>query len=332
MKKNQDRTPQQAHRFCVAPMMDWTDRHARFFLRLISRRAFLYTEMVTTGALLHGKDPERFLAHDHSEHPLALQLGGSDPTDLAKCAKMAATFGYDEVNLNCGCPSNRVQRGRFGACLMAEPALVADCLAALSESGLPATLKTRIGLDHREDYDFIAALVEKARAAGTQTVILHARKAWLKRLNPRQNREIPPLCYGVVHQVKQDFPDLTVILNGGLTTLADCAEQLQSVDGVMMGREAYQNPWILAEVDRQIFADDSPERTRAEIITPLYSYARQQVAEGIPIRVLTRHILGLFNGVRGARAWRRYLSEEAFKPGAGADVITKAYHAFAQAQ
>ena len=332
MKKNQDSTAQQAHRFCVAPMMDWTDRHARFFLRLISRRAFLYTEMVTTGALLHGKDPERFLVYDHSEHPLALQLGGSDPTDLAKCAKMAAGFGYDEINLNCGCPSDRVQRGRFGACLMAEPDLVADCLAALSESGLPATLKTRIGLDHREDYAFVATLVEKARAAGTQTVILHARKAWLKGLNPRQNREIPPLHYDIVHQIKQDFPDLTIILNGGLTTLADCTEQLRHVDGVMMGREAYQNPWILAEVDRQIFADDTSEKTRAEIIAPLHSYASQQVAEGVPIQALTRHILGLFNGVRGAWAWRRYLSEEAFKPGAGAEVITNAYHAFAQAQ
>ena len=332
MKKNQDSTPQQAHRFCVAPMMDWTDRHARFFLRLISRRSFLYTEMVTTGALLHGKDPERFLVYDHSEHPLALQLGGSDPTDLAKCAKMAAGFGYDEINLNCGCPSDRVQRGRFGACLMAEPDLVADCLAALSESGLPTTLKTRIGLDHREDYAFVATLVEKARAAGTQTVILHARKAWLKGLNPRQNREIPPLHYNVVHQIKQDFPDLTIILNGGLTTLAECTEQLRHVDGVMMGREAYQNPWILAKVDRQIFADDSPEKTRAEIITPFHNYASQQVAEGVPIQALTRHILGLFNGVRGARAWRRHLSEEAFKPGAGAEIITNAYHAFAQAQ
>ena len=332
MEKNQTKVPQQAHRFCVAPMMDWTDRHARFFLRLISRRAFLYTEMVTTGALLHSKDPKRFLAHNHSEHPLALQLGGSDPTDLAKCAKMAVAFGYDEVNLNCGCPSDRVQSGRFGACLMAEPDLVADCLAALSESGLPATLKTRIGLDHREDYDFIATLVEKARAAGTQTVILHARKAWLTGLNPRQNREVPPLHYDVVHHIKQDFPDLTIILNGGLTTLADCAEQLKHVDGVMMGREAYQNPWILAEVDRQIFADDSPARERAEIITPLYSYASQQVAEGAPIQALTRHILGLFNGVRGARAWRRYLSKESFKPGASAEVITDAYRAFTQAQ
>ncbi len=309
-------------------MLDWTDRHDRAFLRMISARALLYTEMVTTGALIHGKDPERFLRYDDSEHPLALQLGGSDPADLAKCARMAADFGYDEVNLNCGCPSDRVQKGRFGACLMAEPDLVAECLAAMAESGLPATLKTRIGIDQQDSYEFLCTLVEKAKAAGTETVIIHARKAWLEGLSPKQNREVPPLRYEVARQIKRDYPELTVVLNGGLTTLESCKEQLEIMDGVMMGREAYQNPYILAEVDQRIFGEQTPLPDRAEIVERLHAYASRQVAGGVPVKSITRHVLGLFNGLPGARAWRRHLSENAFKPGAGAEVIPEAYKAF----
>lgn len=321
----------QAHRFSIAPMLNWTDRHDRFFLRLISQHALLYTEMITTGALLHGGDPGRFLRFHEDERPLALQLGGSHSADLKLCAKMAADFGYDEVNLNCGCPSDRVQRGRFGACLMAEPDLVAESLAAMAESGLPATLKTRIGVDNQDSYEFLHTLVEKVRAAGAKTVVIHARKAWLQGLSPKENRDIPPLQYHVVERVKRDFPDLTIVLNGGLKTLESCQEQLQKIDGVMMGREAYQNPYIMAQVDRLFFDREAPIPSRGEIVERLYCYAKEEVRGNVSIKSITRHVLGLFNGLTGARAWRRYLSENAFKPDADAEIIPQAYEAFLKA-
>ncbi|WP_246814232.1 tRNA dihydrouridine(20/20a) synthase DusA [Kiloniella majae] len=312
---------------CVAPMLDWTDRHERSFLRMISQHTVLYTEMVTTGALLHGKDPERFLTFDQKEHPIALQLGGSDPEAIKVCAAKAADFGYDEVNLNVGCPSDRVQKGRFGACLMAEPDLVAECVAAMAQSGLPATVKTRIGIDEQDSYEFLHELVMKVKSAGCQTLIVHARKAWLEGLSPKQNREIPPLKYDVVYRVKEDFPDLEIILNGGVQTLEQVEDHLTKVDGVMIGREAYQNPYILAEVD-QNFYGKAKVKERSEIVDQLCEYVAEKVAEGVPVKSITRHVLGLFNGLPGARAWRRSLSQNAFKPGSDESVIRRAYEEF----
>ncbi len=312
---------------CVAPMLDWTDRHERSFLRMISQHTVLYTEMVTTGALLHGKDPERFLQFDEKEHPIALQLGGSDPEAIKTCALKAAEFGYDEVNLNVGCPSDRVQKGRFGACLMAEPDLVAECVSAMAASGLFATVKTRIGIDDQDSYEFLHALVSKVKNAGCKTLIVHARKAWLEGLSPKQNREIPPLRYDVVYRVKQDFPDLEIILNGGVQTLEQIEGHLEKVDGVMIGREAYQNPYILAEVDQKFYGGIKIKE-RGEIVDQLCDYAAVQVAEGVPVKSITRHVLGLFNGLPGARAWRRSLSQNAFKPGSDEGVIRRAYEDF----
>ncbi|MCZ4280896.1 tRNA dihydrouridine(20/20a) synthase DusA [Kiloniella laminariae] len=312
---------------CVAPMLDWTDRHERSFLRMISRHTVLYTEMITTGALLHGKDPERFLRFDEQEHPVALQLGGSDPEAIAVCAGMAADYGYDEVNLNVGCPSDRVQKGRFGACLMAEPELVAESVAAMRQSGLPATVKTRIGIDDQDSYEFLHSFVGTLDKAGCKTLIVHARKAWLEGLSPKQNREIPPLRYDVVYQIKQDFPELEIILNGGVQDLDAAESHMTQVDGVMIGREAYQNPYVLAEVDRRFYGEGAV-KTREEIVSELTDYAARQVAEGVPVKSITRHVLGLFNGLPGARAWRRSLSQNAFKPGATEQVIRNAYADF----
>ncbi|WP_120498790.1 tRNA dihydrouridine(20/20a) synthase DusA [Kiloniella sp. EL199] len=320
-KKTMDR------KVCVAPMLDWTDRHERSFLRMISQHTVLYTEMVTTGALLHGKDPERFLRFDKREHPIALQLGGSDPEAIKACATKAADFGYDEVNLNVGCPSDRVQKGRFGACLMAEPDLVAECVSAMAQSGLPATVKTRIGIDEQDSYEFLHELVTKVKNAGCQTLIVHARKAWLEGLSPKQNREIPPLRYDVVYRVKQDFPDLEIILNGGVQTLDQVENHLTKVDGVMIGREAYQNPYVLAEVDKRFYGE-AKIKDRGEVIDELCAYAAERVAEGVPVKSITRHVLGLFNGLPGARAWRRSLSQNAFKPGSDERVIQQAYEEF----
>jgi tRNA-dihydrouridine synthase A len=311
--------------FCVAPMLDWTDRHCRFFHRLISKQALLYTEMITTGALLYG-DRRRFLQFDPSEHPLALQLGGSDPVDLSACAKIAEDFGYDEVNLNVGCPSDRVQNGRFGACLMAEPELVAECVAAMrSAASIPVTVKSRIGIDDRDSYEELVHFIGTVAGAGCQTFIVHARKAWLQGLSPKQNREVPPLRYDRVYQLKRDFPELQIVLNGGITTLEQTEETLRhGVDGVMMGREAYHNPYLLAEVDRRLFGSKAEVITRAEIIEKLMPYIEEQLAEGVRLHSITRHILGLFHGEPGARSWRRHLSEHAVKYGAGVSVVREA--------
>jgi len=308
----------------VAPMLDWTDRHCRYFLRLISRRILLYTEMVTTGALLHG-NRDRFLRFDPCEHPVALQLGGSDPADMTACARMGEDQGYDEINMNLGCPSDRVQSGRFGACLMAEPHLVAECVSAMKAAvSIPVTIKTRIGIDHRDSYEELHALVAALVAAGCDALIVHARKAWLQGLSPKENREIPPLRYEVVRQLKGDFPDLPVAINGGVTTLAQTKSLLQDLDGVMVGRAAYQNPWLLAAVDREIFDDEHPIPTRHQVLETLIPYIETQLASGVPLNSVTRHILGLFQGQPGARHWRRTISENAHRPDTGADLLLQA--------
>jgi tRNA-dihydrouridine synthase A len=308
----------------VAPMMDWTDRHCRFFLRLISRRVLLYTEMVPTGAIIHG-DRARFLGFHPDERPLALQLGGAEPSDLAHCVEAAAAAGYDEVNLNVGCPSDRVQHARFGACLMAEPELVGRCVAAMAAaSALPVTVKTRIGIDERDSYADLKDFVETVAAAGCRSMTVHARKAWLQGLSPKQNREVPPLDYGRVYRLKEDFPELEIVLNGGVQSLDEAAQHLERVDGVMIGRAAYQNPYVLAEADRRVFGEDRPPPGREAVVRALLPYAAEQCAEGVPVKSITRHILGQFNGLPGARAWRRHLSEAAHRPGAGPEVIEAA--------
>lgn len=290
-------------------MLDWSDRHCRFFHRLLTRRARLYTEMVTTGALVHG-DRARHLDFDPSEHPVALQLGGSDPADLARCARWAEQWGYDEVNLNCGCPSDRVQRGAFGACLMAEPALVRDCLAAMRDAvSIPVTIKHRIGIDRSADYGFVRDFVGTLAASGVQVFVVHARSAWLDGLSPKENREVPPLRYPFVHALKRDFPALTIVVNGGLQSLDEVQAQLARVDGAMLGRAAYHDPWLLASVDERLFGSAAPVADRFELIDPLVRYARSHVASGGRVREVTRHLLGLFNAMPGARAWRRDLSD-----------------------
>ena len=313
-----------SHRLCVAPMMEWTDRHERYFLRLIARHVRLYTEMIPTGAILFG-DAERFLRFDPAEHPVALQLGGANPDALARCAEIGQRLGYDEINLNVGCPSGRVQNARFGACLMAEPDLVGRCIAAMAGTvDVPVTVKTRIGIDDQDSYGFLARLVEAVAAAGCQTLILHARKALLAGLNPKQNREVPPLRYEVVARVKRDFPRLQVVVNGGIRTLEQAQARLAEVDGVMIGREAYQNPYCLAAWQREILGTTEAAPVREEVVESLLSYVERELAEGTPLKAITRHILGLFNGLPGARAWRRHLSEAAHRPGAGTEVIADA--------
>ena len=316
--------PQVNRRLSVAPMMDRTDRHDRFFLRLISRRALLYSEMIPAGAIVHG-ERARFLAFDPVERPLALQVGGGDPHDLAVCAQAAAGYGYDEINLNVGCPSDRVQNARFGACLMAEPDLVARAVAAMAAaSDLPVTVKTRTGIDQRDSYEDLTGFVEAVAAAGCRSFTIHARKAWLKGLSPKQNREVPPLDYGRVYRLKEDFPGLEIVLNGGVASLDAAAAHLARVDGVMVGRAAYQDPYLLAEVDRRFFGDQRPPPGREQVVRGLLPYARDLTARGLPLKLLTRHILGLFNGLPGARLWRRHLSETAHLPGAGPEVIEQA--------
>lgn len=311
-------------RIAVAPMLDWTDRHCRYFLRLLSRHTLLYSEMVTTGAMLHG-DRERLLAYDPAEHPLALQLGGSDPGELARCARVAADFGYDEVNLNVGCPSDRVQSGRFGACLMAEPDLVADCVAAMRAAvNLPITVKTRIGIDERDSYEALTDFVSRVASGGCEVLIVHARKAWLSGLSPKENREIPPLRHDIVYRLKRDFPSLTIILNGGLTALDQIAESLRQVDGAMIGRAAYENPYLLAEVDRRFFGSSAPPPSRHQVIRAFLPYVEDQLQQGTPLHCMTRHVLGLFQGIPGARAWRRHLSEHTHRRGAGMEVLEAA--------
>jgi tRNA-dihydrouridine synthase A len=314
----------------VAPMLDWTDRHYRFFLRLLTRHTLLYTEMVTTGAVLRG-DRERLLGYDPAEHPLALQLGGSEPGELARCAGIAAEFGYDEVNLNVGCPSDRVQSGRFGACLMAEPDLVAECVAAMRAAvNLPVTVKTRIGIDGRDSYEELVDFVARVAMGGCEVFVIHARKAWLNGLSPKENRQIPPLRYEIVHRIKRDFPGLTVVLNGGLTDLDQVAEQLRQVDGVMIGRAAYENPYLLAGVDRRFFGSSAPPSSRHQVIRAFLPYVEAQLRQGTPLHCMTRHILGLFQGVPGARAWRRHLSERACRHGAGVEVLEAALREVAE--
>ena len=313
-----------SHRLCVAPMMEWTDRHERYFLRLIARHVRLYTEMIPTGAILFG-DAERFLRFDPAEHPVALQLGGANPDALARCAEIGQRLGYDEINLNVGCPSGRVQNARFGACLMAEPDLVGRCIAAMAGTvDVPVTVKTRIGIDDQDSYGFLARLVEAVVAAGCETLILHARKALLAGLNPKQNREVPPLRYEVVARVKRDFPRLQVVVNGGIRTLEQAQARLAEVDGVMIGREAYQNPYCLAAWQHEILGTTEAAPGREEVVENLLPYVERELAEGTPLKAITRHILGLFNGLPGARAWRRHLSEAAHRPGAGTEVIADA--------
>jgi tRNA-dihydrouridine synthase A len=308
----------------VAPMLDWTDRYCRYFLRLISRHVVLYTEMVTTGALIHG-DRARFLDFDPTEHPVALQLGGSDPRELAECAKLGSQWGYDEINLNVGCPSDRVQSGRFGACLMITPELVADCVKAMRDRvSIDVTVKHRIGVDDHDSYQELCDFVGTVSEAGCRTFIVHARKAWLQGLSPKQNREIPPLCYETVHNLKGDFPHLEVIINGGITNLDQASGQLTHVDGVMIGREAYHNPWILAEADRLIFGQPQPVLTRHQVVESLIPFVERELAAGTPINRITRHILGLFQGQPGARKWRRVLSEGAHLAGADSTLLRQA--------
>jgi tRNA-dihydrouridine synthase A len=314
----------------VAPMMDWTDRHDRYFLRLIAPDVLLYTEMITTGALIHG-DFKRFLAFDSLEHPLALQLGGCDPEALARCARMGADFGYDEINLNVGCPSDRVKSGRFGACLMADPQLVADCVSAMVASvSIPVTVKCRIGIDNQDSYEELQHFIRTVANAGCDVFILHARKAWLNGLSPKQNREIPPLRYDVVRQIKTDFPKLTIILNGGIKTVADITEQLPYVDGVMVGREAYANPYVLAAMQKEFYSRELDSRTREQIIEKLLPYVEAQLQNNVKLSSITRHIIGLFQGEKGGRRWRRYLSENAHKDGAGAVVVSEALKCIAK--
>lgn len=302
-----------SRRFSVAPMMDWTDRHCRFFLRQLSSRTLLYTEMVTTGALLHG-DTQRFLRYHDCEHPLALQLGGSHPTDLAACARLAQAHGYDEVNLNVGCPSDRVQNNMIGACLMGHPQLVADCVKAMRDAvDIPVTVKHRIGINGRDSYAELCEFVGTVREAGCTSFTVHARIAILEGLSPRENREIPPLRYDVAAQLKQDFPDLEIILNGGIKTLEECQQHLQTFDGVMLGREAYHNPYLLAQVDQQLFGVDSPVISRAEALTRMRPYIERHLAEGGAMHHITRHVLGLAQGFPGARRFRQLLSVDVHK-------------------
>jgi tRNA-dihydrouridine synthase A len=311
-------------RFSVAPMMDWTDRHCRYFHRILSRRARLYTEMLAVGAVLHG-DRERQLRFDAAEHPLGLQLGGSDPAQLAVAASIGADWGYDEINLNIGCPSERVKSGAFGACLMREPELVGDCVAAMkARIKIPVTVKCRTGVDEQDPEAALAELAARVVAAGCDALIVHARKAWLSGLSPKENRDVPPLDYALVHALKRRYPAIPVVLNGGLAVLAQIDAELQYVDGVMVGRAAYQNPALLLEADPFLFGEAAPVGTTAAAVEAFIPYVEARLAEGVPLHAMTRHLLGLFNGLPGARAWRRHLATEAVKPCAGVQTLRAA--------
>ena len=311
-------------RFSVAPMLDWTDRHCRYFHRLMSKEALLYTEMVTTGAIIHGKGD--FLAYNEEEHPLALQLGGSNSIDLARCAKLAQERGYDEINLNVGCPSDRVQNGMFGACLMGEAELVAQCVTAMRDVvDIPVTVKTRIGIDDQDSYEFLKDFIHVvSEKGGCDNFTIHARKAWLSGLSPKENREIPPLDYPRVYQLKQDFAHLTMAINGGIKTFEEMEAHLKHMDGVMVGREAYQSPYLMAEVDQRLFGSERPVMKRREVVEAMYPYIEKQLANGSYLGHITRHMLGLFQSMPGARQWRRHISENAHKPGAGIEVVQQA--------
>jgi tRNA-dihydrouridine synthase A len=298
-----------SHRLCTAPMMDWSDRHCRYFFRQLSSHAVVYSEMITTGALVHGNVP-RHLDFDAAEHPVALQLGGSEPADLAHCARLGERWGYDEINLNCGCPSERVQRGAFGACLMAEPELVADCVKAMQDAvAVPVTVKHRLGLDRTEDYGFVRRFVETLAHAGCRTFIVHARNAVLKGLSPKDNREVPPLRYAEVHRLKREFPGLEIVLNGGVAAWPEVAAQLALVDGVMLGRAAYHDSYVLAELEARLFGGTTP--SRAEVVRRMHRYAVDQAARGTSLRAIVRHMLGLYHGRPGGRRWRHMLSDAA---------------------
>ncbi|AUH52487.1 tRNA dihydrouridine(20/20a) synthase DusA [Chromobacterium sp. ATCC 53434] len=314
-------------RLSVAPMLDWTDRHYRYFARQITRRTWLYTEMVTTGALLNG-DVARHLRFDEAEHPLALQLGGSEPAELAQCARLAQQWGYDEVNLNVGCPSERVQKGAFGACLMAEPKLVSDCVKAMRDVvDIDVTVKHRIGIDQIEHYDYLREFVDTVAEAGCRTFIVHARNAILKGLSPKENREIPPLKYDYVYRLKRERPDLEILINGGVKTNAEIAEHLQHVDGVMVGREAYHNPWLMAEWDALFYGEAAAGPERAAVVDAMMPYVTARLGDGSNVRHIARHILGLFQGLPGARNWRRMLSDAKLLDGADAGLLREAYEA-----
>jgi len=313
-----------SRRFCVAPMMEWTDRHCRFFHRLLTRRALIYTEMLTTGAVLRG-DRARLLGFNKFEHPVALQLGGSDPAALAQSARIGEDFGYDEINLNVGCPSDRVQEGRFGACLMVEPALHGHCVAVMKAAvRIPVTVKCRIGIDEQDPDQALFAFAAAVKAAGADALIVHARKAWLKGLSPRENREVPPLDYAIVHRLKAAHPELEIVLNGGVSSLEQAQSHLAHVDGVMMGRAAYQEPWRLLGVDPMLTGEPAPYTSPKEAALALIPYIERELANGVRLHSITRHVLGLFRAVPGARAFRRHLATEAVKPGAASAVMADA--------
>ncbi len=309
----------------VAPMMDCTDRHDRYFLRLIAPHVLLYTEMITTAALIHG-DYRRFLTFHDEEHPVAVQLGGSEPDKLAHCALLSEDFGFDEINLNVGCPSDRVKAGRFGACLMLEPELVGDCVSAMRNVvKVPVTVKCRIGVDYQDSYEELVHFIHTVHQAGCNVFIIHARKAWLNGLSPKQNREIPPLQYETVHAIKRDFPHLTIVINGGIKQVIDVETQLNYVDGVMIGREAYSNPYRLADIEKKFFSFDINElNERNAVIEKMIPYIEYQLKHNIKLSSITRHLLGLYQGQKGARMWRRHLSENAHRPDAGIEIINEA--------
>jgi tRNA-dihydrouridine synthase A len=316
--------PSDAFRFCVAPMLDWTDRHERYFLRLMSKRARLYTEMVTTGALLNG-DQSRHLDFHYAEHPLALQLGGSNPDELARCAEIAQQWQYDEINLNVGCPSDRVQSGRFGACLMADPELVARCITAMQNAcDIPVTVKSRVGIDDHDSDEFLQNFIKCLYQAGCRIFIIHARIALLDGLSPKENREIPPLQYDRVERLKAAYPDTCIVLNGGIRSLAQSQEMLQTFDGVMLGREAYQNPYIMVDVDNELFGDTTPTLSRAQVVQAYLPYVSEQLSAGVGLHHMTRHILGLYKGQPGGKLFRRHLSEHAWRKSAGISVLEDA--------
>jgi tRNA-dihydrouridine synthase A len=311
-------------RFAIAPMMEWTDRHCRFFHRLLTRRALIYTEMLTTGAVLRG-DRARLLAFDAFEHPVALQLGGSDHQALAQSARIGEDFGYDEINLNVGCPSDRVQEGRFGACLMVEPALVAACVTAMKTAvNIPVTVKCRLGVDEQDPDHALFSFAAAVKAAGADALVVHARKAWLKGLSPRENRDVPPLDYSIVHRLKAAHPNFEIVLNGGIASLEQAQAQLVHVDGVMMGRAAYQEPWRLLGVDPLLFGEGAPFASPKDAALALVPYIEGELSNGVRLHAITRHVLGLFRAVPGARAFRRHLATEAVKPGAGVSVMADA--------
>jgi len=324
-------THDRAFRFSVAPMMDWTDRHCRAFHRVLTRQALLYTEMVTTKAVIHG-DRERLIGYSDVEHPVALQLGGSEPDELAQCARIAHAFGYEEVNLNCGCPSDRVQSGAFGACLMREPQRVADGMRAMIEaSPLPATVKCRIGVDDQDPRSSLFTLVEACAAAGVKTFIVHARKAWLKGLSPKENRDVPPLDYELVYELKRAHPELTIAINGGIGTLDEAEAHLARVDGVMLGRVAYHEPALLGQVDRRFFGAGETDVAPFAALDAYRPYMAAQLAAGTPLSHMTRHMLGLMHGLPGARAFRRIMTVEAVEAGAGLEVVDRAVETVRQA-